>query len=300
VELLEAGMTVSEALSITIAGLGVGAMYAVILSGILIAYRASKIMNFAHGQYGMLAAFGSYYLFAMHGFPVWAGVVVGLAAAATVSWAVEVAFLRWVPSEYVGSDLLVTLGVLLALTTFAEHVFGTQTYEYLNILTRQHVVVGKVFINGNDLFVIGLALVLFGLMYLVLTRTGAGTSLRAVSENPGIARTVGVNVEAVRSRAWLVAGLLAGTAGVLAASRLAVDAYWMTLLLIKAFVAGMIGGLDRLVAPLVAALALGVYENWAAFVAGAQYQDPAVFVLVILVLAFAPSRFLEERHEARA
>src|SRR5262245_60922999 len=99
-------MTLTQALSLTITGLANGALYALVLSGILLVYQASKIMNFAHGQFGMLAAFGGYYLFTKLGIPVGVAIAIGLAAAIVVAGATE-RVLRRIPDAASNADVMI-------------------------------------------------------------------------------------------------------------------------------------------------------------------------------------------------
>jgi branched-chain amino acid transport system permease protein len=292
-------VTTHQAISLTTSGLANGALYGILLLGILLSYQVSRAVNFAQGQIGMLASFGSYWLIASHGFNPVVAVLVGLAAAMATSTGTEVLLLRRVP-EGAGRDLLITLGVFLMLTVFAQDVFGSQSFRYLDLLNTRAYHWGGATVNWNDLAVITTFLVLAGAAYLILVRTSTGAALRAVAEAPALARTVGYNVERIRAITWAAAGLSAGIAAVLAASRLSVSAFYMTPFLIKAFIAGIAGGLDRLIAPLLVALAIGVFEIWAIYLMGAQTQDAAVFVLILVLLALLPRRLLAERREARA
>ena len=97
-----------------------------------------------------------------------------------------------------------------------------------------------------------------------------------------------------------MAGLLAAVVGCLVASRLTVDAFFMTPVLIKVFIAGMIGGLDRFLVPLTVAVLLGVYEGLAVLLLGSNAGTPAVFLLIIVALGLMPARLANERNEVRA
>lgn len=292
-------MTGLQVGTFTLSGLANGALYGILLLGILLTYQVSRAVNFAHGQIGMMASFGSFWLVSQHGMAPGLAVAVGLLAAALISTATEVVLIRRIP-EPDGRDLLITLGVMLLLTVFAERVFGSQSFRYLNLLNDRSVKLGSVTANLNDLAVIALFAILVAAAYSLLLRTSAGAALRAVAEQPALARTVGYHVDRIRAATWAVSGLIAGVAAVLAASRLSVSAFYMTPFLIKAFIAGIIGGLDRLVAPLGVALALGVFEAWAVGLIGAYAQDAATYVLIFVLLALLPRRLLREESEARA
>ncbi len=289
-----------DAVQVTIGGLISGSIYALLLVGILLIYQVSRAVNFAHGSVGMFAAFGSYYLYSARGVPTILAVVLGIAAAVVLSIVIDRGVVARVPMDRPGLDLAGTLGVMLLLIAVAENVFGNSSYRYLGLLTDVQVPAGDLFISGSDLMVVLLLAFISLCLYVVLRRTNAGLALRAVAADTDIARSVGLSVGMVRTVTWGVAGLLAALAGSIIASRVSVGAFYMTPFLIKAFISGIIGGLDRLAAPILVALALGVYEGWVVFVLGAEYRSPAIFLLIVAFLSLAPTRLLEERHEARA
>ncbi len=293
-------MSLSLFLNVTVSGLIVGAVYALVLLGILMVYRVSKAVNFAHGALGMFAAFSGYYFAATQGWPWPLAIIVGLVLGAVIA-AGTGRLLEFIPKGANGYDLVTTLGLLLLLTAVAQSAFGVNTYSYPALWgNKQFSIPGGLQINGNDLLVLGLVAISFLAFYLVLARSQIGLSIRAVAENPTIAASLSINVGATRTVVWTLAGLIAGVGGVIAASRTSVDALYMTPFLLKAFVAGIIGGLDRFVAPLAIAFGVGVYENWTTYFFGANDSTPAVFILIVVALSIAPRRFLEERHEARA
>jgi branched-chain amino acid transport system permease protein len=285
---------------VTLGGLTSGAIYAIFLIGVLLVFHVSKQVNFAYGQSGMVAAFGSWFLYSEIGLPVWLAVVLGIAAAIALTTLTDVVIIKRLPEGRAGYDLVVTLGVLLLLTAGAQLAFGSNAQSYLKLWTNKSTTVGGVFVNANDVICIVLGIVASVVTYLVLNRTGVGVALRASADVPAVARSVGINVGALRTATWALSGLTAAIGAILLASRLSVDAFYTTPILINVFIAGMIGGLDRFVAPILAAFGLGLYEAWAMYFFGGHADTPAVFILIIAVLSFAPKRFIEERYEARA
>jgi branched-chain amino acid transport system permease protein len=124
--------------------------------------------------------------------------------------------------------------------------------------------------------------------------------LRATSEDPEMTELHGWSVQRVRAATWALAGALAGVAGVLIAVRVPVEPEYMVAPLIKAFIAGIVGGLERIVAPMAVAIGIGLVENWGGSLFGAQFRVPAVFLGAILVLAIVPREWLAGKREARA
>ena len=293
-------MNFAAAAQVTLSGIEAGALYAFFLVGVLLVYQVSKQVNFAYGQVGMVAALGSWWMYSTIGLSVPLAVVLGILTSIAVAGLMEVLIIRHLPENRFGYDLVVTLGVLLLLTAGAQIIFGTSSESYLDLGASHQVVIGGVFINGNDALVVVIGLVAVVATKLVLDRTGVGLSLRASAENAGIARSVGINVSQLRTGMWLISGLIAAISAMLLGARLSVDASYMTPFLINTFIAGMIGGLDRYWPPILAAFGLGIYDSWAIFILGPNGDTVAIFVLALMILSLAPKRFLEERYEARA
>ena len=284
---------------VALSGLAIGSLYAIILVGVLIVFQVSKSINFAYGQIGMVAAFGSFHLYSSEGLPVWAAVTLATAAAVALSALTDYLIIRRIAHRQ-GLDFVVTLGELLLLTALAELILGTSAQSYLSLLSDHAWIVGNVFVNANDLLAIALGSLCIAVSYLVLTRTTLGISLRASAEDSAIAQSVGISVPALRTGTWAVAGLLVSVAAMMFASRLSVSSFYMTPLVINVFIAGMIGGLERFWPPIGAAFFIALYQAFTTYLFGEAGGVPALFVLVIGVLTLVPKRFLDERLEARA
>jgi branched-chain amino acid transport system permease protein len=199
-----------------------------------------------------------------------------------------------------GLDIVVTLGIFLLLTAGAEAVFGTSIHAFAPLGTEIPVALGSVYLNLNQVVVSCAVLVMLAGFAWFLSKTSFGLAMRAVATDPSLASSMGLNVGRVRAITWAFAGLTVGGVGIVVASRLSLDPYFMTPFLIKAVIAGIIGGLDRFVAPLLAAFGLAIFEGIATYFVGTNYGTPAVFILVIVLLAFLPKRLLSERGVVRA
>jgi branched-chain amino acid transport system permease protein len=284
---------------VAVSGLALGSLYAIALLGVLIVFQVSKSINFAYGQIGMVAAFGSFFLYTTAHLPVWLAVGLGVAAAVALSALTDFLIIRRIAHRQ-GLDFVVTLGELLLLTSLAELLLGTSAQSYLPLLSDVSWRVGGVFINANDLLAVTLGIFCIGAGAFVLRHTTLGISLRAAAEDPAIAQSVGISVPALRTATWAVSGLLVAVAGMMFASRLSVSSFYMTPIIINVFIAGMIGGLERFWPPIAAAFFIAVYQAVINYLFGEAGGVPALFLLVIAALSLIPKRFLDERREARA
>jgi branched-chain amino acid transport system permease protein len=289
----------ANAIQVTLGGLATGSLYAVILFGIILVFQVSRSINFAYGPTGMLGTFASYALYSEFGLPVWFAVLIGIGVTILTAALTDLLIIRRLPPQQ-GFDVVVTLGELLFLTALAQLVFGASAQSYLKLLTDVPVLSRNIFVNGNDVLavVLGVAVTIGG--YFVLNSTSLGVSLRAAAADPSVAQSVGINVRGLRTAAWAVSGVFVAVGAMMFAARLSVNAFYMTPIVINVFIAGMIGGLDRYWPPMLSAFGIALYQSWAMYLFGEAGGVPALFILVIVILAAVPKRLLDERHEARA
>lgn len=290
----------STTLSIMIAGLATGAIYALLLVGIILIFRVSKAVNFAQGQFGMIAAFLSWYFYDQRGIPVALAVLLGVAAAVIVAVVFDALILQRASDRQFGIDLVATLGLMVLASAVAQTVLGNETHSFLDLGSSTVLHLQSVSVNLNDLLTIATAVVILLALEVVRRRTRLGSTMEAVAEDRGVAEASGIAAGRVRLIAWAVAAAIAAIAGLLVASRTSVDAYYMTPFAMKAFIAGILGGLDRFLLPMGVAFGLGVYESFVVYYIDATAAVPAIFALIIVVLALAPRSFLREAGEARA
>jgi branched-chain amino acid transport system permease protein len=290
---------VGNTAQVILGGLATGGLYAVLMLGVVVVFQVSKNVNFAYGEIGVIAAFVSYVLYSAAHLPAFLAVLVGVVAAIAMGAATDVVLIRRITGRQ-GFDLVVTLGALLLLTASTDVVFGSSDRSYLPLLTDRATIVSGVYVNASDLLSFGLGVVAVVIGHFVINRTGLGVALRAAAENAPVARSVGIDVLNLRTAVWAGSGLLAAVAAMVLASRLVLDARYMTPIVVNVFIAGMLGGLDRYWPPMLAAFGVALYNSLASYIFGSDAATPALFVLVIVVLVLAPRRFLEERHEARA
>lgn len=289
-------ITVNQIVDVFVSGLASGFGYALLLLGILLVYQVSRVINFAFGEYGAVAALVTYYLTAQRRIDIVVAVVAGLAVGALLAGVTEVGLIRQL-GEVKGSgrDFLVTLGLLLLLTAGAQAAFGVNPQSFPPLGENSTVTIAGTSVDIGQLAVIGVGFIVSVLIYLVVIRSDLGLRFRAVSVRPDVSISVGLNVRRLRLIVWAISGLLAGAGGMVFASQLSVDPFYMTNLIILVFVAGMVGGLDSYWLPVGCAVGLGLLEAIVEYLFGANSGVPAVFVAVILILAVLPGRAVGER-----
>lgn len=273
-------------LAMTVAGL-----YAAIASGLTLEFGVTGIINFAHGEFVMLGAFTTYFLYVHLGLnPVLGMAVAGLAMAA-LSWIVFDGFLARVLRQDEHSQILATIGLSIVLINVAMIAWSPdsrimQTPDLLPPLR-----LGSVTIPGNNLVVLIVGAVLYVGLFFFMRRTRYGLLLRFASDDPDLAVFAGVNVWGMFRLSFVVGGLTAGIAGGLVATILYVNPLVGSDLVIRAFAIVALGGLGSIGGALVGAAILSIAESLTAtFVpGGGSWGYGVAFLIIVAVLVVRPT-----------
>ncbi|MGD9481812.1 branched-chain amino acid ABC transporter permease [Streptomyces sp. TRM70308] len=290
-------------------GLVLGCLYAVIAIGYTLVYGVLQLLNFAHSEVFMFGAFGG--LLAL---TVWAPaadpagaqsvvyVVVGLLAGAAFGGAVAYGLekVAYRPLRRRGAPRLVFLitaiGASFFLYNLAGKLFGRNSLAMPNLYENRRVLT----VFGADLNITQVIIVvsavgmMVGLDY-VVNRTKLGSGIRAVAQDPEVASLMGVDIDKVVSRTFVIGGLLGGAAGFLFGVNNKV-VYTMGFLPgITAFAAAVLGGIGNVRGAMLGGMLLGVVETMTVFVWGEEWRYVAGFAALVLVLMFRPTGLLGER-----
>jgi branched-chain amino acid transport system permease protein len=251
-------------LSFTIFGLFSAAAYSVAASGLVVTYATTRVFNLAHGAFGMVLAFLFWDLSVRQGMPVWLSLVVvlGLVAPA-MGWFVQRYVARGLGEGPVGVSLVVTVGLMVGCIGLASQVWKPAARAVPPFFAGHGQHIGAVFVTAHQLITMAVAgLVALGL-YLLLNRTRIGAAMRASVDNPELLRLFGGAPDRVAALSWGLGIALAGLGGILLVSVVGLDYYALTLLVINAYAAAMVGRLKSLPLTFVGALALGLITSYA-------------------------------------
>jgi len=261
----------SEFAAYTIIGLSVGAIFALAALGIVLIYRVTGVLNFAHGAMGMFSTFVAWQVFYGYphpGMPSWAvtaeAILVGLVFAVVLGLALELLVFRWVRNRPQIVKAVITIGVLLALQSAASLIWKNNQYHLPIYLAPQDWprTVAGVPIGFNSILIVVVALGLaFGLGAL-LRWTAFGRAMRAVSDNPTSAALWGVRVDYVGAVSWMLGSLVAALAGILITPFINFDTTSLTLLIVDSLAAALIGGLVSLPLTVLGGFVLGLLETY--------------------------------------
>lgn len=271
-------------------GLVLGGMYALIAMGLTLQYGVARIMNLAHGELMIAAAFAALWLFTSAAVNPLLGLLIVVPAAFAISWAIYRLLLTPLVRRAPNRDalevdsILATFGMLFVIQGVMLVIFGGAYYSY-SFLAFPVTIAGAT-VAANRLLALAFAAAIGLGLYLYLTRTRLGTAVRAVAVDPQSAPLVAIDVRATAALAFAFGGALVAAGGVLVSMFLTFNANIGVVFTMKALIVVIMGGVGNLLGCLVAGLILGLAETFVA-----TFVDPgltlattyALFLIILLV-----------------
>lgn len=278
------------------AGLAVGAVYALVAVGYNIPLSQSGTFNFAQGQLVVLAAFLAWFTITDHGWPWWASALFSAAVCGAIGFVEEIVAVRPLDRFRGGHGVLVTtVGASVVIEGILEATWGA-TPQSVNFFGGQN---AFTLLGGRlvpvDIWLVVIAVVVAVAMHLVSRYTPWGLKGRAANDNPEAAKAKGVNVIALRSTAFALAGALAGLLGPVIGPQVGVDVDVSITLTIFGFVALALGGFGSYPGCLLGGLAVGLIQSYASRYLGVNYPPLILFGILLLILLLKPTGLFGRR-----
>jgi branched-chain amino acid transport system permease protein len=272
-------------------GILIGLMYSLIALGFVLVYKATDAINFAQGEFVMIAGFVVAVAIAAYGAPLWLAVAVGLAGMIGFGFALERVMLRKLIGRPVIAVVMATIGLAAVLRGFGPLVWGAGTKSLPLPIPEEPVVLGPLFIPPIQLVGAGVSLLFLAAFSWFFLRSRRGIAMRAVADNQQVAMAMGINVERYFGLAWAMTGIVSALGGIVWGNLLGVDVQ-LSLVGLKVFPVVILGGLDSIPGAIVGGLIVGLVENMAAgyidpYVGGGT-KDFAPYVLMIVALMVRP------------
>lgn len=282
---------------LAVTGLGLGALYFLIASGLSLIFGLMHVLNFAHGAVLAVGAYLGWWV-ASHvdaaaGLRLLLAAVVGTATAAVLAAFLEVGLVRRLYHREI-AQVLVTVGVGLALVALLQGIWGSDPRRY----PVPHWMVGTIEVGGaaiprGRLVTIAVGVVVLGAFVLFLRRTRYGLIVRAGVENRAMVTALGIDVRRAFTLVFAIGGAAAGLAGALAGAYFgSVTPGIGSSLLIYAFIVVVIGGLGSVTGSAIAAVVVGLVQQFTNYYAASGIGDLSVVLLLALVLLVRPQGLL--------
>jgi branched-subunit amino acid ABC-type transport system permease component len=269
-------------------GVFVGCLYGLFAVGLVVVYRGSRTITFAHGETGMIGALLFAELAGEGGVHPVVALVAGVVTCTLIGGATEVLLVRPLRNQPRINVMIGTFAVAGLLLVFALQRWGAQPRRIEPLVSGEGFELAGLRISPQQALVLVSSVALLVALHLLFTRSTFGLRLRAVAIDAVTAGQLGVNIDRISLAAWALAGAVAGTSAILMGGLLvSVHPLFMTSFMIRGLTAALVGGLVNLWTVFASGLALGVLEGFISYrssTPGIVEVGLAVFVLFLLLI----------------
>jgi branched-chain amino acid transport system permease protein len=272
-----------------LAGLATGGIYASLALALVMIYQATHLVNFAQGELAMFATYFAWTLINA-GVPYWPAFFLTVAFAFLLGVVIERVVIRPVENAPVLAVVVVFIALLVILNSVTGWIYSYTIKTFPSPFPKE-IGIGK-FMSPHEVGAIGVTLVVLALLYLFFRFTPLGLAMRAAAQNPESSRLVGIRVGWMLALGWGLAAAIGSVAGMMVAPIVFLDPNMMGGVLLYAFAAALVGGIDNPAGAVFGGFLVGVLENvLGAFVIGNELKLAVALVLIIGVLVIKPSGF---------
>jgi branched-chain amino acid transport system permease protein len=290
----------SDFLQQVVSGIATGGIYASLALALVLIYRAMGLINFAQGEFAMFTAFICWSLLQTFDLPYGVAVLVAVLLGAAGAFAIERLVVR--PFER-GSPLviiIVTLALFEITNSLAGWLWGYSPRSFPSPFAARPLDIGGILITVQDIAVIVVSLLTLVLLYLLFNRTKLGLAMRAAALYPEMSALLGVRTGLMLGLGWALATAVGSVSGILVAPRILLEPNMMQSVIIYAFAAAVLGGIDSPIGAVIGGLALGVaLALIGAYIPGLADLRLALSLLLIVVLLVVRPSGLFGQHQAR-
>jgi branched-chain amino acid transport system permease protein len=281
-------MTVSIVIQLLVAGLSIGSIYALVGLGLVLTFKGTGVFNFAHGELVALGAYVALFLTALFHLSYWEVLFLSLLIMAFVGAVFERVLIR--PLMRAPSFTVVVATVAIGLMiknafrlTWQESI-ATLPSPFDGVSFR----VGEVNINPQYLWIIFCSIAIMALLALFFRKNLTGKALQAVAQNQEAARLMGIRVSRVFPLTFAISSVMAALAGILYSPLVGIQPELGSIIL-KGFVAAILGGFNSLLGCVVGGIVLGILETFGGAFIGGTFKDVTAFVILMVVLLARPN-----------
>ncbi len=283
----------TQFLQYVVVGLANGGVYATLALALVLIHRATGIVNFAQGEMGMFSTYIAWSLINHHGIPYWGAFFLTLLIAFLGGAAVHQAVIRPLERSSELTVVMATIALLVILNGLAGWIWSPQVQFLQNPFPLKVLHPGGVFVNVQDLGVIGVSIVCVLVVFVFFRFTRIGLQMRASAVGPATSRLLGIRVSLMLSVGWGLAAVLSAVSGLMAAPAVNLDPNFMLLILTYSFAAAVLGGIDSPVGSVVGAFLIGIgislLSGYASGFLGTELQLPVALAVLLVVLVVRPA-----------
>lgn len=271
------------------AGLATGGIYASVALALVMIYQSTQSVNFAQGEMAMFSTYIAWMLVEA-GVPYWWAFAATVAIAFLMGVVIERVIIRPLANSPALSVVVVFIGLLVIFNSLAGWIFSSTIKAFPSPFPKEPLRIGALAFSAHDLGAIGVTLLVLSILFVFFRFTSLGLAMRAAAQNPESSRLVGIRVGWMLALGWGLAAAIGSIAGMMVAPKVFLDPNMMSGILLYAFAAALVGGIDSPGGAVLGGFIVGVLENLlGTYVIGNELKLSVALVLIVGVLIVRPS-----------
>jgi len=282
-----------------ISGVAVGSVYTLVALGMTILFRSTTIVNFCHGEFFMLGAFGVLVPLQLLHLPYPVAIAISIVLLLVVGSATERILIRPLKAAPFVTLAMMTVALSYFLKGVSRFFYGREVISLPPLLTGDPIDFLDATLFPQDLLVIGCMVVIVVALALFFQKTRIGKVIQAASQTPRGASLVGINVPLLRNAMWAAGAGMGAVAGILIAPSTLVYPDMGGTMLIRAFAAMCLGGFGSLPGAIVGGLSLGILENLVGGYVSSSLVEITAYLVIVIVLVVRPQGLFGEWRQSR-
>lgn len=281
-------------------GIGIGSVYALVALGFVLIFRATNVVNFAQGEFSMVAAFLMVIFSVDLEWPYWISFLLSLGGMAIYGALFNLGVYFPLRHRTYLPVIISTIGASILVSNSTLALYGPQPQVLQPLLDFPGFNIGTVYLDAQYLLIIGVTIVLVAFQYWFFEHTLLGKKLQATSQDKEMASLLGIPVATMIMLTFVYSAMIGGLAGIMVAPILFVSIHMGGTIALKAFAATIIGGFGDVAGAIIGGLALGVIETFGAAYVSVPYKDGFAFLVLVAFLVFRPQGIFGERVAEKA
>jgi branched-chain amino acid transport system permease protein len=285
-----------------IPGLVTGSIYALGAIGVSLLFGILRFAHFAHGDVMTLGAYLALGFVWWLGWPALAAIPLAAVATGVIAVGIDRAFYKPFRRRPTIISVIASFGVMLMIRSAVQLIWGVEPLEYKSGIETPLIFFDRLRIQERHIWIVAVTLILVLALHLLLSRSRIGRAMRAVSDEPDLARVTGISTERVILATWLIGGGLAAVAGVFLGIDSKIDSYMGWDQLLPIFAAAILGGIGQPIGAALGGLALGLIEELSTYpwigedpLVPPDYKIGLAFAVMVALLLWRPTGLLRGR-----